>query len=209
MGIPVMILGQSGTGKSTSLRNFKPEEIGVINVSGKPLPFKSKLKTINTDKPEDIERIIRGAKAKTIVVDDAQYIMANEFMRRAKETGYQKFVDIGRNFWAIVNAVIRETPDDTIVYMLMHTEMDANGNEKAKTIGKMLDEKITLEGMFTIVLKTSVKDGQYVFLTQNNGMDTVKSPMGMFADAEIPNDLKMVDKIIREYYDMNDIKEEA
>ena len=209
MGIPVMILGQSGTGKSTSLRNFKPEEIGVINVSGKPLPFKSKLKTINTDKPEDIERIIRGAKAKTIVVDDAQYIMANEFMRRAKETGYQKFVDIGRNFWAIVNAVIRETPDDTIVYMLMHTEMDANGNEKAKTIGKMLDEKITLEGMFTIVLKTSVKDGQYVFLTQNSGMDTVKSPMGMFADAEIPNDLKLVDRIIREYYDMNDIKEEA
>lgn len=208
MGIPVMILGQSGTGKSTSLRNFKPEEIGVINVSGKPLPFKSKLKTIKTDKPEDIEKVIRGAKAKTIVIDDAQYIMANEFMRRAKENGYQKFVDIGRNFWAIVNAVIRETPDDTNVYFMMHTEMDANGNEKAKTIGKMLDEKITLEGMFTIVLKTAVKDGNYVFLTQNNGMDTVKSPMGMFADAEIPNDLKLVDTVIREYYGMNDSKNE-
>ena len=209
MGIPIMILGQSGTGKSTSLRNFKPDEIGVINVSGKPLPFKSKLKTIKTDKPEDIEKVIRGAKAKTIVIDDAQYIMANEFMRRAKENGYQKFVDIGRNFWAIVNAVIRETPDDTNVYFLMHTEMDANGNEKAKTIGKMLDEKITLEGMFTIVLKTAVKDGNYVFLTQNSGTDTVKSPMGMFKDMEIPNDLKLVDTIIREYYDMNDLKEEA
>ena len=98
MGVPVLILGESGSGKSASMRNFKPGEIGIINVSGKPLPFRNNLKTVNTDNYEDIVKTIIAAKAKALVIDDAQYLMANEFMRTAKVTGYQKFTDLALNF---------------------------------------------------------------------------------------------------------------
>ena len=203
MGIPVLIIGESGSGKSTSMRNFQPNEIGVFNVSSKPLPFKSKIKCVNTDDYIKIENGIIGAKqTKTFVIDDAQYLMANEFMRTAKVNGYQKFTDIALNFWTLVHMVIRELPKDTIVYFMGHIERDNNGNEKFKTIGRMLDEKITIEGMFTIVLKTVVQDGKYHFATQTNGMDTVKSPIGMFDQPMIDNDLKLVDIKIREYYDI-------
>lgn len=199
MGIPVLILGESGSGKSASLRNFKPGEIGLINVNGKPLPFKNDLKSVNTDSYVKIEKILKESKVKTIVIDDSQYLMANEFMRTAKVTGFQKFTDIGLNFWNLVKTV-SALPDDKIVYFLHHIETTDTGRQKIKTIGKLLDEKITLEGMFTIVLKTSVHDGQYRFSTQNNGFDTVKTPIGMFESEEIDNDLKAVDEAIRNYY---------
>lgn len=199
MGIPVLILGESGSGKSASLRNFKPDEIGLINVNGKPLPFKNDLKSINTDNYAKIEKALQKAEVKTLVIDDSQYLMANEFMRTAKVTGFQKFTDIGLNFWNLIKAV-SALPDDKIVYFLHHIETTDTGRQKIKTIGKMLDEKITLEGMFTIVLKTSVHDGQYRFSTQNNGFDTVKTPIGMFDGEEIDNDLKAVDVAIRNYY---------
>lgn len=202
MGIPVMVLGQSGSGKSASLRNFNKGEVGIINVCGKPLPFMNELQTINTDDYSKIANVLQQAKAKAIVIDDCQYLMANEFMRNAKVNGYQKFTDIGLNFWNLIRLVI-SLPDDAVVYFLAHTERDAEGNEKMKTIGKMLDEKITIEGMFTIVLKTSVQDGHYYFSTQTNGQDTVKSPIGMFAENLIDNDLKMVDDRIREFYALN------
>ena len=128
--------------------------------------------------------------------------MANEFMRRSFEKGYDKFTEIGYNFWTLVNGASMDLPFDTIVYFLMHTDSDDNGNEKAKTIGKLLDEKITLEGMTSIVLKTAVKDGVYTFTTQNNGHDTVKSPLGMFSTYEIDNDLKAVDTAIRKYWEL-------
>lgn len=200
MGIPVAIIGESGSGKSASMRNFKINELGIINVSRKPLPFKSDLKTYNSDNYMNIEEVIKKAAARSIVIDDAQYLMANEYMRGAKITGYQKFVDIALNYWTLVQMVITELPDDKIVYFMMHVERDQNGNEKMKTIGKMLDEKITLEGLFTIVLKTVVANGKYQFSTQTSGQDPVKSPMGMFADLLIDNDLKSVDSIIRDYY---------
>ncbi|MGN0800219.1 MAG: ATP-binding protein [Christensenellales bacterium] len=200
MGVPVLILGESGSGKSASMRNFKPGEVGIINVSGKPLPFRNQLKTVNTDNYEDIVKTIIAAKAKALVIDDAQYLMANEFMRTAKVTGYQKFTDLALNFWKLIQVVINNLPPDKIVYFLAHVERDANGNEKMKTIGKLLDEKITIEGLFTIVLKTVVQDRHYQFATQTNGQDTVKTPMGMFSDLLIENDLKMVDSTIREYY---------
>lgn len=203
MGIPVLILGESGSGKSTSLRNFSPEEIGVINVSGKPLPFRTKINSINTDNYTVIEGALKKARIKSLVIDDCQYLMANEFMRSAKITGYQKFTDIALNFWTLIQVIIKELPADVIVYFLGHVERDANGNEKFKTIGKMLDEKITVEGLFTIVLKTLVQDGRYLFTTQTNGSDTVKSPMGMFNTPIIDNDLKMVDQTIRNYYGLN------
>jgi len=202
MGIPVMVLGESGTGKSTSLRNFTPDEIGIINVCGKPLPFRNQMNDLKTDNYLKIEKALKASEKKAAVIDDCQYLLANEYMRQAKVTGYQKFTDIAQNFWTLVQVVIRELPEDMIVYFLGHVERDANGNEKFKTIGKMLDEKITVEGMFTIVLKTSVQDGRYLFSTRNSGSDTVKTPMGMFDEAYIDNDLKMVDTAIREYYNL-------
>lgn len=199
MAIIVMIYGQSGTGKSTSLRNFKPEDVCIVNVSGKPLPFRNKHKTFNTDDYMAIDTAIKKAPAKSIVIDDATYLMTNEYMRTAKVTGYQKFTDMALNYFTLIK-VAAALPDDRIVYFLGHSETDVNGNEKFKTIGKMLDEKVTLEGLFTIVLKTVVQDGKYQFATKNSGQDTVKSPMGLFDDALIENDLAAVDAAIRDYY---------
>ena len=206
MAIAVLVMGASGTGKSASLRNFRPDEIGVINVAGKPLPFRSEIKSFKSDRYEEIEAILKKAKVKSLVIDDSQYLMANEFMRRASENGFQKFTDIGRNFWALIDMINHDLPEDVIVYFMQHTELDANGNEKAKTIGKLLDEKITLEGLFSIVLKTAVVDGSYMFTTKNNGADTVKTPMGMFEQDLIENDLKAVDDAIRDYYGLKEEK---
>lgn len=199
MAIPVLIIGESGTGKSCSMRNFKKDEIGVINVSRKPLPFKSDIKMFNSDDYATISEVLRKAKAKTIVIDDAQYLQANELMRRAKENGYGKFTDIALNLWNLFQLVINELPEDTIVYFMAHIERDNEGNEKYKTVGKMTDN-YSVEGMATICLKTVVKDGHYYFSTQNNGSDTVKSPMNMFDEPLIENDLKAVDSAIRNYY---------
>ena len=199
MSVLVMIYGQSGTGKSTSLRNFKPEDVCIVNVSGKPLPFKNKHKTFNTDDYMAIDAAIKKAPAKSIVIDDSTYLMTGEYMRTAKVTGYQKYTDMALNYYTLVKTAAA-LPSDKIVYFMGHSDTDANGNEKFKTIGKMLDEKVTLEGMFTIVLKTVVTDGKYQFSTRNSGQDTVKTPLGMFNDVLIDNDLAMVDKTIREYY---------
>ena len=199
MAIIVMVYGQSGTGKSTSLRNFKPEDVCIVNVSGKPLPFKNKHKTFNTDDYMAVDVAIKKAPAKSIVIDDSTYLMTGEYMRTAKVTGYQKYTDMALNYYTLVKTAAA-LPSDKIVYFMGHSDTDANGNEKFKTIGKMLDEKVTLEGMFTIVLKTVVTDGKYQFSTRNSGQDTVKTPLGMFNDVLIDNDLAMVDKTIREYY---------
>ena len=209
MGIPVLILGESGSGKSTSMRNFTPEQLGIINVNAKPLPFRSKFRPFCSDDYTMIDAVIRKAKTKSIVVDDCQYLMVNEFMRNAKVNGYQKFTDIALNFWSLIQTVIHQTPTDMIVYFLGHIERDKDGNEKLKTVGKMMDEKITTEGLFTIVLKTFVQDGHYYFTTQTNGMDTVKSPMGMFESFQIDNDLKMVDDTIRAYNNLTESQEET
>lgn len=200
MAIIVMVYGQSGTGKSTSLRNFKPEDVSIVNVLGKPLPFRcAGWKTFKTDNYSKIDEYMKATPKKSIVIDDATYLMTNEFMRTAGKTGYQKFTDMAANFNALLTTASR-LPSDVIVYFFGHSDRDADGNEKFKTIGKMLDEKVTLEGMFTIVLKTVVTDGKYQFSTRNSGQDTVKTPLGMFNDVLIDNDLAMVDKTIREYY---------
>lgn len=204
IAIPVLILGESGTGKSASLRNFKRGELAVINVAGKPLPFKSDLPMLVTDKYPEIVKALKNMKTPSAVIDDAQYLLANEFMRRSGELGYQKFTDMAKNYWSLIAETInKELPQDKIVYLTSHIERDQNGNEKVKTVGKLLDEKITVEGLFTIVLKTHVEDGKYTFITQNSGYDTVKSPMGLFDSISIDNDLKMVDDRIREYYGLN------
>lgn len=199
MGIPVLILGESGTGKSASLRNFNANEVGIINVAKKPLPFKTTIKPFNSDNYMEIDTVLRKAKAKSIVIDDAQYLQANEMMRRAKENGFGKFTEIALNLWALFQTVINDLPADTIVYFLAHIERDNDGRERFKTVGKMTDN-YSVEGMATICLKTVVQDGKYFFSTRNNGYDTVKTPIGMFEDALITNDLKAVDDVIRGYY---------
>lgn len=199
MAALVMIYGQSGTGKSTSLRNFTNDEVAVINVSRKPLPFRSKLTTYDTDSYAKISSALGKIERKSIVIDDATYLMVNEFMRTAKVTGYQKYTDMAVNFNSLV-AQASQLANDKIVYFLGHSDLKDDGTEHFKTIGKMLDNYVTVEGKFTIVLKTVVQDGKYYFATHNSGQDTVKSPLGMFEDNYVDNDLKAVDAIIREYY---------
>ncbi len=199
MAVLVMIYGQSGTGKSTSLRNFTDDEVAVINVSGKPLPFRNKLTTYDTDSYAKISSALSKIERKSIVIDDATYLMVNEFMRTAKVTGYQKYTDMAVNFNSLV-AQASQLANDKIVYFLGHSDLMDDGTEHFKTIGKMLDNYVTVEGKFTIVLKTVVQDGKYYFSTHNSGQDTVKSPLGMFESNYVDNDLKAVDAIIREYY---------
>lgn len=201
MAVLVMVYGHSGSGKSASLRNFDPEQVAVINVLGKPLPFRSNMKTYITNDYGKIDAAIYSTKRKSIVIDDATYLMTGEFMRNAKVAGYQKFTDMAANFNALLMRA-KELPDDVVVYFFGHSERDGDGGEKFKTIGKLLDEKVCVEGYFTIVLKTVVQDGRYLFSTRNDGMDTVKTPLGMFNDALIENDLAAVDKTIREYYNI-------
>lgn len=203
MAVLVMIYGQSGTGKSTSLRNFKNEEVAVVNVSGKPLPFRGNIKPYNSDNYAKIMAAISKTDRKSIVIDDATYLMVNEFMRTAKQTGYQKYTDMACAFNQLIEFA-SSLPEDKIVYFMGHSDQYDDGREHFKTIGKMLDNYVTVEGRFTIVLKTVVQDGKYMFSTQNNGQDTVKSPMGMFDAALIDNDLKAVDDAIRDYWGMND-----
>ena len=203
MGIPVLILGESGSGKSTSLRNFKPDELVVYNVAGKPLPFKNGAKFHKADNVSYSTIMSNMAKGnfKCYVIDDSQYLLSFEMFNRSAESGYTKFTEIAKHFYDLIQFVIRRTPADCLVYFLHHIEV-VNDKAKAKTVGKMLDEKLTVEGLFSIVLMAQNKDGQHVFLTQSDGSNTVKTPMEMFADAEIDNDLKMVDETIREYYNL-------
>lgn len=204
MGVPVLLLGESGTGKSTSMRNFKNGELAVVNVAGKPLPFKGNFETLNgTTDFREIYKFMKLTKAKSIVIDDAQYIMSFQYMRRIKENGWDKFNELQSDFFNLIDCV-KDLPADVIVYFLSHIETTQDGRQKIKTIGKMLDEKITIEGMFSIVLKTYTSDGKYYFLTQNSGNDTVKSPMGMFPAYAIDNDLKYVDEKIRNYYEIGE-----
>lgn len=203
MPIPVLIIGESGTGKSASMRNCTADRFSIINVSRKPLPFKSDMKMLNTDDYMKITSALKSAKTPSVVIDDSQYLMVNAFMRRAFEKGYDKYNEMANNHWRLVQTVINDLPDDRIVYFMSHIERDQQGNEKAKTVGRMIDQYVTLEGLFTIVLKTYVKDGKYSFITHNSGFDTVKTPLGMFDENEIDNDLMMVDDVIREYYGMN------
>lgn len=203
MGISVLILGVSGTGKSASMRNFGKDEIALVNVAGKPLPFKGKFtETLNSDDYDEIEDFIRDTKKTSIVIDDAQYLMGNEFMRRVTERGYDKFSEMAQNFFNLLH-FINTLKEEKIVYLLGHIERDQDGNEKFKTMGKLIDQCINVEGTCTIVLKTSVSDGKYNFLTQNSGKDTVKSPIGMFPSFAIENDLKYVDEKIRNYYEFD------
>ena len=206
MGIPVLILGESGSGKSASLRNFEPDEISVINVANKPLPFRKKLPQLCTSDYARICDMIAKSGKKSFAIDDSQYLMAFEAFAKAKETGYGKFTDMALHFYNLVQFIIRGTAPDVIVYFLHHTEQDGmTGKIKAKTQGKMLDSQLTLEGLFSIVLMCVTDGKTHSFITQSDGTTTCKSPMEMF-DVSIDNDLKYVDEKIREYYGLTEEK---
>ena len=201
MGIGVLVLGHSGSGKSTSMRNCTADRFGIINVQGKPLPFRTDLKTYNTDSYEQIMNALKQGKTPSFVIDDSQYLMSHEFMYRANEKGYDKYSHIGTNFFHLLET-IRKLPDDKIVYLMHHIELDDGGREKAKTVGKMVDNYIVVEGCFSIVLKAIADNKGYFFTTKTNGNDCVKTPMGMFTDERIDNDLVYVDDTIREFYEL-------
>lgn len=208
----VLIMGESGTGKSTSMRNCNPETIAVVNPVGKPLPFKNHFDMLNNE--TDARKITKymkeqaAAGKKLIVVDDFQYILAVPYMNRIKETGWDKYNDFGANYFEIIN-VCKELPDDVIVAYMTHLETLENGLTTVKLIGKLLREKITIEGLFTVVLRTGVNEAKYYFYTQNSGKDTVKSPLGMFPAYAIDNDLNYVADKIRNYYEIGEYKSDA
>ena len=143
---------------------------------------------------------LRNAALKTYVIDDSQYLMCFEMFSKVKETGYTKFTDCAKHFFDLVQLVINETPEDCIVYFLHHTETTDSGKIKAKTQGKMLDNQLTLEGLFSIVLICETDGKTHKFITQSDGFTTAKSPMDMLPP-EMDNDLKAVDTAIREYYE--------
>lgn len=209
MANKILIMGESGTGKSTSMRNFGSDEIAIVNPVGKPLPFRGKFATLDgvTESRkinQFMDKMVDEGK-KVIVVDDFQYILSVPYMNRIKEAGWDKWNDFGDNYFTILDHV-NSLPDNVNVYFLTHTETLENGITTIKLIGKMLREKITIEGLFTIVLQTQVSEGNYYFLTQNSGKNTVKSPMGMFDSYSIENDLKYVDDKVRNYYYMDGAK---
>ncbi len=208
----LLIMGESGTGKSTSMRNCDPATTAVVNPVGKPLPFKGKFTMINSEvESRKICKFMKeqvAAGKKLIVVDDFQYILSVPYMNRIKENGWDKWNDFGANYYEIIE-VCKELPDDVVVAYMTHTETLDNGVTTIKLIGKLLREKITIEGLFTIVLRTMVSEGNYYFCTQNSGKDTVKSPMGMFPAYAIDNDLNYVADKIRNFYEVGEYKTDA
>lgn len=208
MGIPVLILGESGSGKSTSMRNFLPDEVGIFNVASKPLPFRTKLPCANGAVYETIKKTLKHPKINCYVIDDSQALMAFAMFSRVKEKGYDKFTEIAVDFYDLLQFIIKETPPDCIVYFLHHTETSDSGKIKAKTVGKMLDNQLTVEGLFSIVLLAQTDGTRHWFETQSDGFSTAKSPMDMFP-REIDNDLKMVDASIRGYWGLGGAAQNA
>lgn len=202
MGIAVLILGESGSGKSSSLRNFKKEDVGILNVASKPLPFRNTngLVTVNKATYSMIKGAVTSPNRLSYVIDDAQYLMAFESFDKANIAGYTKFTEMAKNYEEMLRVIQEDTSSDTIVYVMQHIDTDENGKIKAKTLGKMLDQQLTIEGLFSIVLLAKADERRHYFVTQSDGTNPCKSPMGMFDDIEIDNDLKMVDDTIREYY---------
>lgn len=214
MAQKLLIMGEAGTGKSTSLRNCDPAKTAVVNPVGKALPFKGSGKFTMLNSVTDSRSITKfmkeqaAAGKKLIVVDDFQYTLAVPYMNRIKEPGWDKYNDFGANYFDIIE-VCKEIPEDVVVAYMTHLETLDNGLTTVKLIGKLLREKITIEGLFTVVLRTSVSEGKYYFLTQNSGKDTVKSPLGMFPTYAIDNDLNYVVDKIRNYYEVGDFKSDA
>lgn len=206
--VPVLLIGKSGSGKSASLRNFKKDEIAIANVLGKPLPFKSDLEAPKVDDYNIILKAIQNTSKKVIVIDDANYLITNEFMNKSSVKGFDKYNEMGNNFFNLING-IKNVEGGKTVYLIMHEDTDEEGNVKPKTIGKLLDDKVNIQGMFTICLRSMYDNGNYIFRLKTNGQDCVKTPIGLFDEEQMDNDLKLVDEKIREYYDLDKVEEKG
>jgi len=200
--VPILLIGKSGTGKSTSLRNFEAKDVAIVNVLGKPLPFKSKLNAPKCDDYNVILKSIAATDKKTIIIDDASYLITNEFMSKSSVKGYDKYNEIANNYFNLING-IKNIQGGKTVYLIMHEDTDDDGNIKPKTIGKLLDDKINIQGMFTVCIRSVYEDGKYLFRLKTNGQDCVKTPFGMFDDDVMENDLKAFDDVVREYYELD------
>ena len=200
--VPVLLIGKSGSGKSASLRNFKKDEIAIANVLGKPLPFKSDLEAPKVDDYNIILEAIKRTDKKVIVIDDANYLITNEFMNKSSVKGFDKYNEMGNNFFNLING-IKNVDGGKTVYLIMHEDTDDEGNVKPKTIGKLLDDKVNIQGMFTICIRAMFDSGKYIFRLKTNGQDCVKTPIGLFDEEQMENDLKLVDDKIRKYYELD------
>jgi len=207
MAIPVLIIGKSGSGKTTAMRGCVDNpHWNLISVLGKPLPFRGKIPQVISDDYRTIMACLSKSEAESIVIDDAGYLITNMFMKEHSSTGggnavfafYNKIAD---HFWNLIE-FIRRLPEEKIIYVLMHEEQSDFGDIKPKTLGKLLDEKVCVEGMFTIVLRSIQENGKYYFITQMKDGAVSKSPIGMFEDVKIDNDLQAVDDAIRKYYEI-------
>lgn len=197
--VPILLIGASGSGKSTSLRNFKKDEVAIVNVLGKPLPFRTELNAPKCDNYDVILKSIQQTDKKTIIIDDANYLITNEFMNKSSIKGYDKYNDMANNFWNLING-IKSVQGGKCVYLIMHEDTDENGNIKPKTIGKLLDDKCNIQGMFTICIRSMYENGNYIFRLKTNGQDCVKTPFDMFNVETMENDLKAFNDVVREYY---------
>ena len=206
MGIPVLILGESGSGKTYSIKNMDPAKVGIFSVRKGTLPFPEgkNFKVAKHATYTTIYKVLQKPKIKSYVIDDSQYLMVDEFFRKTNESGYQKYTSIGKNFSDLLKYIADEIPDDIIVYLLHHTQTTSDGKTKAKTVGQMLDNYLTLEGCVDICLLCYTDGQEHYFMTQSDGANTAKSPEGMF-DLKIPNDLALVDAQIRKYWELDEV----
>ena len=205
--IAVLLIGGSGSGKTTSFRNMPANETAIINVTNKPLPYRDKgQKVVSTRDYSQIMSAIKGTKKKAIIIDDSGYLMSFENFDKANVTGYDKFTTMAQNYYKLIESA-RDLDNEKICYIVMHEELDEDGKLKPKAIGKMLNQQLCIEGLFTIVLRYKYENGQYLIQTKTDGSSVVKSPIDLFEDNEIPNDLYEVDKKIRNYYGFSQLEE--
>lgn len=217
----VGIVGATGTGKSTSIKHLDSKETYIINTAKKELPFKGAEKLYNVenknykevDEITEITRLLKtiSEKAlhiKNVIIEDSNYMMAFRMADKANEVGFQKFTILAKDMVDLFREA-RKLRDDLKVFYFTHPETVEDSGEivgyKMKTSGKMLDNQIVLEGLFTICLYTHVdenKDGtaSYNFVTNRFKKYPAKSPDGMFEDIKIPNNLQLVSETIDKYY---------
>lgn len=207
MAIPILLMGRSGSGKSSAMRNFKAGEVLVINCIGKPLPFREKLRQVSTRSYAEVCRAIKDAPEKAVVVDDAGYLITGQFMDghsapRGGSSVFDLYNSIADDFWKFVRFIVDGVEDDKTVYIVMHVERGDDGWFQPKTVGKLLNEKVDIPGMVTICLFAEHADGKHVIHTRNMEYSPAKCPPDMPLEDTMDNDLATIDKVVREYWGM-------
>jgi hypothetical protein len=204
----ILIYGKSGSGKTRSLKEFGEDEIFLVNVIGKELPFPGKFKYVKTT--DSVDTIIAGLRkmpCKIAVIDDAGYLMTSQFMAGHSQpkkgaSSFDLYNEIADSIWKLIRA-IKDLPEDVNVYVILHEETNDYGDTRLRTIGKLLNDKVCIEGMSTIVLRCVTMGTEHFFRSRTDGSDITKSPEDMFQDEKIENDLKAVDVRVREFYSGN------